>query len=230
MLNEEKLSLTDIQMPRKPKSCLCAICGKEKATTKDHIPPKGIFAKPYPKNLITVPACSKCNNGASNYDEAFRIDLSLHVGVDTPETETFWKEGALKTLHHQRKLRQQKINDLKPGYLSTPSGIIYKQCYVGHWNSKAHNTVVERIIRGLYYHHCKEILGNRATCDVQWLSGLDGVYDLSKEWPQYNIGNDFIYRWCFEQGNPLSSLWIFQFYKRHWASGYTTPVGKGPNI
>jgi hypothetical protein len=190
LLNEEKLSLRDIQMPQKPKS-LCAICGKEEATTKDHIPPKGIFAKPFPKNLITVPACSKCNNGASGDDEAFRTDLSLHVGADTPETQKLWKKHVLKTFYRQPKLRQQRINDLKPMYLKSPGDIIYKPSYVGHWDSKAHDFVIERIIRGLYYYHFKEVLGDKVTCRVQWLKEVTKkMYDFSKDWRSNNLGND----------------------------------------
>lgn len=40
---------------------LCCYCGVRKATTKDHIPPKSIFNKPRPCDLITVPYCFECN-------------------------------------------------------------------------------------------------------------------------------------------------------------------------
>lgn len=214
-------------MPRKPKSDLCAICGKEKATSNDHIPPRGIFAKPYPKNLITVPACSKCNNGASSNDEAFRAYLSLHVGADSPETQALWSENTLKTLQHNKKLKRQIIDSLKPVYLSTPSGIIYEQQIAALWDSKVHDPVVERTIRGLYYHHLKKVLGDKVTCHVQWLNGLtEELYDIFKNCPANNLGNDQVIYMYNAPENSLHSFWIFQFYKRHWASGYTTPVGE----
>jgi hypothetical protein len=52
---------------------LCAICGKSEAVTRDHIPPKGIFPKPLPQDLITVPACKNCNGGDSSLDEKFKF-------------------------------------------------------------------------------------------------------------------------------------------------------------
>jgi hypothetical protein len=52
----------------------CAICGKPcETTTRDHIPPKGLFGKPLPDNLLTVPSCQQCNQEASGDDEYFRL-------------------------------------------------------------------------------------------------------------------------------------------------------------
>lgn len=47
----------------------CAFCGgKFKGKTKDHVPPRGLFGNNPSGNLITVPACVKCNNDTSNDD------------------------------------------------------------------------------------------------------------------------------------------------------------------
>lgn len=47
----------------------CVYCG-DKAETREHCPPKAFLLKPYPTNLPTVPACTKCNNGFSS-DERY---------------------------------------------------------------------------------------------------------------------------------------------------------------
>ncbi len=65
---------------------LCAISGEIKTTTREHIPPKNIFPRPLPSDLITVPACAECNNGASRYDEIFKVLLSF--GVTEPNELT----------------------------------------------------------------------------------------------------------------------------------------------
>ena len=54
---------------------VCVYCGSENNLTKDHIPPKSLFAKPLPDDLITVPSCRHCNRGASRDDEYFRMVL-----------------------------------------------------------------------------------------------------------------------------------------------------------
>ena len=72
---------------------ICAYCGSPSPTTRDHIPPKGVFPSPRPDDLITVPSCAACNQGASGTDEFFRTFLSLRVGVDTAPTSRLWRQA-----------------------------------------------------------------------------------------------------------------------------------------
>jgi 5-methylcytosine-specific restriction endonuclease McrA len=64
----------------------CAYCHATDDLTDDHIPPQNLFPKPRPSNLnlITVPACRKCNGSASKDDEYFRYCLCMceKVGRD----------------------------------------------------------------------------------------------------------------------------------------------------
>lgn len=205
---------------------LCAICGVNKATTVDHIPPKGIFPKPRPANLITVPACLSCNNSASKNDEAFRVFLSLHVGIESPQTDVLWKKGALRSLRHNRRLYDHIRNTAKKVMLRTKAGMILDTRMAFRWDSEAHNRTIERMIRGLYFHHFGEILEDRVTINVQWLRSLmEDIFEESKGWKQHNLGgNAFIYRFDRAGEEPLLSIWLFQFYDRHWASGYTIPI------
>lgn len=43
------------------------------ADSPDHVPPKGLFPKPRPSNLIEVPCCWRCNNAHSAFDEKLRL-------------------------------------------------------------------------------------------------------------------------------------------------------------
>ena len=58
---------------------LCIFCGKP-ATTRDHIPPKGIFPDPMPSDLITVPACESCNSNTKLDDEYFQWLITTGSG------------------------------------------------------------------------------------------------------------------------------------------------------
>lgn len=210
---------------------LCAICGTREATTLDHLPPRSIFPKPRPGNLITVPACFACNHGASNDDEKFRVFLSIQVGPDQPDTKKLWKEHALKTLRKNRKLHRIILKGMRHMEFRTEAGL-----YVGHrtvflWPANVHNKVIERVARGLYYHHYGEILGDRVVCEVAWLNSLDKDFlDQSKRWPQTDIGNGaVIYRYVRATESMLSSVWVFQFYRRHWAMVETNPIER-PNV
>lgn len=202
----------------------CVICGKREATTRDHVPPRGIFCRPRPGNLVCVPACQQCNNGSSDRDERFRVYLGLHVSSDDVGAR-FYREEALRTLRHNDRLREEILSGTEPTYLSTENGVIHGGGFRIRWDSDAHDAIVERTIRGLYYHHFSKILGDQGRVSVQWLRTLtQDMIEMSAEWAVNTLGTgECIYRFGRNRESPLHSVWIFQFYKSHWASGYTTP-------
>lgn len=199
---------------------VCAICGEQKKCTRDHVPPKGIFLKPRLKNLVTVPACHDCNNGSSQNDERFRMYLALHVGMHSKKGEELFK-NALKTFKSNNKLKEQIFDSLKPIDLKTPGGVFLGTGASVLWDSEAHDRIIERTIRGLFYHHYGEVLGKRVDISVNWHTSLPEIwmeYTFDKSW----MGEDeFIYLHSQTVGSPFSTIWIFQFYNSHWASGMT---------
>lgn len=54
----------------------CVYCGSSKNLTRDHVPGKGLFSKPLPSNLITVPCCQRCNAANELEDEYFRLHVA----------------------------------------------------------------------------------------------------------------------------------------------------------
>ena len=128
---------------------ICAFCGTNQATTRDHVPPKGIFTRPLPNDLVTVPACNPCNNKASVLDEQFRVMLSLRVGVDTPETLSLWKDKTLRGLHHNAKLRTEIIEGMEQVLLESPGGVIVGKATITKWDAASHDETICRITRGL---------------------------------------------------------------------------------
>src|SRR5712691_521330 len=204
---------------------ICGYCGSASATTRDHIPPKGIFPPPRPDELITVPSCASCNQGASDSDELFRAYLSLHVGVETPSTGRLW-EPALRGIRRNRRLHQRLLTDLERVWLTTPSGVIYGQGQRGRWDSEAHDATIERMIRGLYFHHYREVLGNRVRVKAHWFRGLTpDLLEATAECEQRSVGDDqFVYRFGRASDAPLHSIWLVEFHKRHWAGGQTAPL------
>jgi hypothetical protein len=72
---------------------ICALCGATDVFgSYDHLPPRCIFIKPRPQNLITVPACLGCNNIGSVGDEVFKTFLAFLLG-SSPETESLYKSA-----------------------------------------------------------------------------------------------------------------------------------------
>src|SRR5688572_5404399 len=124
---------------------LCCYCGLRKATTKDHIPPRSIFNKPRPHDLITVPSCIECNLSASKSDERFKAYLGMHVAKQGGEAERLFKEGVLPTTNYNRRLRRSILSSMYEIYTRTKSGIITKAKAVP-WDNEAHDETIERMV------------------------------------------------------------------------------------
>jgi hypothetical protein len=202
---------------------ICAICGSNEATTSDHLPPKSIFPKPRPDNLITVPSCADCNNSASDLDEAFRLYLALHVGdLDDAITSAYFHE-ALRTYKHNKKLQREILGSAEPVEFTTPSGVYAGQGMKVLWNSTAHDAVIERIVRGLYFHHFGEVLSPDAEVSPKWFNQPDEDFLKTLSGLKKNIvgDNQFVYLYGRAKEHPPASVWYFEFYGRHWAGAHT---------
>lgn len=196
---------------------MCVLCGVREATTSDHVPPKAIFPKPRPNDLITVPSCFDCNNTGSPYDEEFRVFLSLQLGMETPTTRRLWKDEALRTIHHNRRLRQHLIEKSWDVSLRTPAGIYLGKRRVVTMAVRPHNSVLNRTVRGLYFHHYGEILGRRVSCKVTPLTGLSKEFSSIVDLMTFSsIGVDALwYRHGRAAESPRDSLWVLLFYQRY---------------
>jgi hypothetical protein len=195
------------------------------ATTFDHLPPACLFPKPRPNDLVTVPACFNCNNAASKDDEAFRVFLSLQIGMETPTIHSLWKDGALRTLQHNARLKQRVVDQSWQVDLRTPAGIFLGKRRVIRVPVHTHNAVIDRIVRGLYFHHFGEVLGNRVACHVRPLKNVSPetipIWNLMSF---SSVGEDaFAYRYGRSDDSKLDSLWIMLFYARYWVMADTRP-------
>ncbi|WP_370979474.1 HNH endonuclease [Agaribacterium sp. ZY112] len=202
---------------------LCAICGVRLGCTRDHVPPKGIFVKPRPSNLITVPACKECNNDASGLDEKFLVYLGCHVSFYGEQGGKLFDDRVLRTLGHNKKLKKTILEGMEKIKLVNSEGMSLGPAYRGQWDSKAHDKIIERTIRGLYFHHFNEILGFESEVKVHFFKKLGELVRVSENWNQYSFGDgQVIYRYArAEQNGKIKSVWLFQFYGSHWAGGST---------
>ena len=79
----------------------CVYCGAVNEITRDHIPPKNIFPKARPGNLITVPCCRSCNSGFSIDDEWFRIIIACDpLSAEHLQSQKLWPT-VLRQLHQE---------------------------------------------------------------------------------------------------------------------------------
>ena len=211
------------------KTDICAICGTRPATTRDHIPPKGIFPKPRPDDLITVPACATCNNSTSSLDETFKVFVGIATGHG-PDGEKMFREQTSRTLNHNRRLKRNIASTMQDVLVKTPQGIVLGKRPAVLLDSKSHDSIVEKTIRGLHFHHCGTILADQADISVNWHYHLtEEMYSMSAKWLTGNIGDGkLIYKYIITPEEPIASVWIFQFFGRAWSSGTALPKGTRP--
>ena len=189
--------------------------------TRDHVPPKNLFPAPRPSDLVTVPACRECNNGASVEDEDFRTYLSLQIGRQNHLTEKLWFDGAKKSLARRRSLQQQILASLRPVQVQTKAGIESKTAF--EVPERIYIRVFERVVRGLYYHHFGRILGKDVPISISPLVGIDDrSMKLLERLPVAAIGDPaFVYKYAVATEDDTSSLWVMQLYEAHWIEATT---------
>lgn len=87
----------------------CIYCGS-KATTRDHVPPRLLLERPFPKNLHTVPSCLDCNRGASK-DEEYFLALIAQVSQSPNITAKLEPGGTLDRAFTRSPALEQRFLD-----------------------------------------------------------------------------------------------------------------------
>lgn len=208
-------------MSKLKKIKICALCGANDVIGGyDHLPPRAIFIKPRPQNLITVPACLNCNNGSSKDDEIFKTFLAFLLGI-SPTTDSLFK-SAISTA--RKKFSRYILANMQRAYLTTPSGIIYNQGYTIPLNpeiSGAIEAVIKRITTGLYYYHFdNNYIGNNTAFQVRFHNTLKKEMIDQVAFSVNRIGTGhFSYGYARAiEDTKCISLWLFEFYEKYWIS------------
>lgn len=120
----------------------CCYCGQV-AESRDHIPSKNLLEKPYPKNLLTIPSCTKCNQSFSLDEEYF---LNVLVEISTNPNLLAKKEDG-GSIYKARK-RSKNLNDrIINSLVQAEDGRIYFKP-----EEQRIKRVIEKNALGLYYH------------------------------------------------------------------------------
>jgi hypothetical protein len=130
-------------------------------------------------------------------------------------------------LNNNQRLRKEFLAGT-PFYIRSPETGRYEETRTFKWPVDAHDPIIMKITRGLYYHHFGAPLSPSATIDVYYLNSLSGELKdiaMSDKLGRANFGGDA--RFCYAYGRteeaPENSLWIYQFYMHHWAAAMTRP-------
>jgi 5-methylcytosine-specific restriction endonuclease McrA len=144
---------------RKRGEGICAYCGQLREVTADHVPPRSLFAPPRTADLITVPCCDKCNEGTSKDDEYLRMALALHGEARAHPAMAELLPDIFRRFQRPegRGFAMKVLQRANFTTVTTPSGVVVP-AHEHTVDDQTMTRVVERITRGLYFHHIGEAL------------------------------------------------------------------------
>ena len=130
----------------------CYLCGVRPADTKDHLFPSGLFNKPLPSNLLTLPACKECNNALSSDEEQFRVFLASGMAYETKAGFRIWTERIRPDLKVNRpRLKPLIRSQTKAARVLSESGTLLGYTLILEVDREVVNRVLRKIAKGLYF-------------------------------------------------------------------------------
>lgn len=218
----------------------CAICGRtDSTTTADHIPPKCVFGKPLPKNVITVPTCNECNRNSSLDDEYFRL-LAMEWQASKIADSCGVTQSIIRSIQRPaaRGLRSAVFSAIRRGEIPASRGKSIP-VHTLTLDTRRLLRVAEKTIRGLFFHEFAQPIPKQT--DV-WVRYEDAIQQQSQpvrdelintvvpalfERPEFTVGGDaFAYRFARDDDPPHSTAWWLEFYRRFRFVGMTIPPAR----
>lgn len=208
----------------------CVFCG-QKATTRDHIPPKGLFQKPRPSSLLTVPSCRKCNNSASKFDEQFRNFIVMASGR-AEEALSLWNATVVRGIRRNRREFARLVGSMARTEIYTQRGLYVRTAVRCTFEAEPHDETIRRITRGLYWHHNGFALDPTLPIDVHIvdLTSDESLNCLRKLLPLMRtnaIGRRSVFEYAYVSctSDPSVSAWVYKFFDAHIVSAFTGHLG-----
>jgi hypothetical protein len=185
----------------------CYLCGVKlmnRNRSKDHVPPDCIFPKNKPKNLITIPCCSSCNQGYKQLDEKMRNHIALLAVNQSGEVGGKAKKEILRSW----KLRNEFIKKMKEHpTLKDDKG---NPRYLFYFNDSELESWFIRLTKGLHFRKYKQRINNKAKFEVRKHPELSP--QPSETFPMeggLEFRPYFVYGVIEEENN---NFWVFIFY------------------
>ena len=185
----------------------CIYCGSGENLTRDHIPPKTLFPKPRPSNLITVPCCENCNGSFSLDDEYFQIMLSLRIDVHKKDSvQKNWRK-ILRGLKRNESAGFYKsiMNSIKKRNVKTKDGIYLGKISTYDIDVERVKNISDRIIQGLYFN----ITGNRIPREYDYTSTIYNQDDIDEQ--RVKVFQMFITALGPEEENKIGDVFSYRY-------------------
>lgn len=190
------------------------------STTRDHVIPRGLYPdsrrgskfKP-----LTVPCCATCNASHSADEQEFILTVAAHQNR-TPEAEELAKGRNVRALAKDQRLRREILSRFGQSDVTTPGGIWIGRAVTLKLPSGMRR-VLEKIARGLFFHHTKSIMPSKMT--MQWYDWMDSRIQESlapfvKEYGRFGHFDSTVFQYLYTLPSGSitgNSIWIMQFLR-----------------
>ena len=198
---------------REKKNNRCYYCGNP-STSKEHLPPKCIFPDPRPSTLITVPSCNLHNSKQSKDDEYFRWVITT-ASAESEVAENLIMKKVIPQFKRKPKLLHDIFSNKRSIPLYTKIGIFAGYSPGFEIDSHRFQKSINKITRGLFFYHQKEILKKNFKVEKFILNPkLDKETQYAISLIPLNIVMDhvFSYRFFIENNDNPISYWFYMFY------------------
>ena len=195
----------------------CYLCRSTTNLTKDHVPPKNLFPKPRPKNLITVPCCRTCNESFSKADERFRAFVATPVN-SSPAGKQILKEKVIgSTFKRSPAFKSQFKAGVSLAQIETELGATNVSLIVDDQASLG--PVLVRITKGLLatFYPALEYDGYEfSVTQLNQFGAAHPSFGLATAQFLYDeMGNRVFQFWrglATAPDGTIAGIWIYQFY------------------
>ena len=200
--------------------------------TTHHEPPKNLFPKPLPSNMITVTCCRKCHDTFLKDDEYFRIVLLSCDAVAYEPNAQVVREKLFKSMRRPQAAGMKKAIGESLQYVDgySTGGIYTGKKPAMEVDLKRFNRIIRRIACGLFFfiHEYPVPINHEITCKFEdsYLSMPKKFLDKWKGlWePPVTIGNNiFSYSYILCEDDPNGMLFVYWFYDKLWFFGFIAP-------
>lgn len=210
----------------------CIYCGSGSSLTRDHVPPKALFATPRPPDLLTVPSCRPCNESFSSDDDYVRaVFVSRSEAGGHPDAEALRPKVDRS---FNRPERSAALESFRRSLRLDPWNSDGVRVLKGSADLAPFSRVGKRITRGLYYH----VLGSPLPLDCEMKAGATWeargaeatrLLDLLSGQQEHVVGaGTFSYRYFQDPAHPAATAWLFLFYGKIPLLSITRPPGFVP--
>lgn len=204
------------------KSKECTFCDGI-ANSREHVVASCFFTDPKPSDLVTVPACDTCNNiRFSQQEEMFKAYLSLTIGTVGASKRKLW-ESARRGLGRKKRFRQEIVDTFSLAEVHSPSGLYIGKVPTAGWPQENFDSVMEKIVRGLFKHIKKEKLPLNTKIEVIRHESFDAeLLGAMENKPILSMGgNQFVAKYGVDEDNIFNSMWLLQLHEQIFTSVFT---------